>query len=75
MYFLIHESNKSTYEGGILKYSYNLFELLYSEKTSKEAVNNKLPKTMGKINFQPRSNNWSILTLGNAHFTMLEINI
>ncbi len=56
MYFLIHESNTSTYAGGISKYSYNLFELLYSEKTLEEAVN-KLTKAMGKRNFQPRSNN------------------
>jgi hypothetical protein len=44
-------------EGGIFKYLYNYFQLLYNKKTWKEAVNNKLSKATGKKKLQPRSNN------------------
>lgn len=55
-----------------IKYSF-LFRI-YNERSWKEVVNNRLPKEIGKRNFHPRFNNWSILSLGKVHLVVIEMN-
>jgi len=37
-------------------------------------VNNRLPREIGKRNFHPRFNSWSILSLGKVHLVAIEMN-
>ena len=46
----------------------------YSERSWEEVVNNRLPREMGKRNFHPRFNNWSILSLGKVHLVVIGMN-
>ena len=46
----------------------------YSENSWKEVVNNRLPREIGKRNFHPRFNSWSILILGKVHLVVIGMN-
>lgn len=48
--------------------------LPYSEKSWEEVVNNRLPREIGKRNFHPRFNSWSILSLGKVHLVVIGMN-
>lgn len=50
------------------------YPCLYSEKSWEEVVNNRLPKEIGKRNFHPRFNSWSILILGKVHLVVIGMN-
>lgn len=39
-----------------------------------EVVNNRLPRKIGKRNFHPKFNSWSILVLGKVHLTAIGMN-
>ena len=47
---------------------------IYNERSWEEVVNNRLPKEIGKRNFHPRFNNWSILSLGKVHLVAIGMN-
>lgn len=47
---------------------------IYNERSWEEVVNNRLPKEIGKRNFHPRFNNWSILSLGKVHLVVIGMN-
>lgn len=47
---------------------------LYSERSWDEVVNNRLPREIGKRNFHPRFNSWSILSLGKVHLVAMGMN-
>lgn len=46
----------------------------YNERSWEEVVNNRLPKEIGKRNFHPRFNNWSILSRGKVHLVAIGMN-
>ena len=46
----------------------------YSERSWEEVVNNRLPIEIGKRNFHPRFNSWSILNLGKVHLVVIGMN-
>lgn len=52
----------------------NIILVLYSERSWDEVVNNRLPKEIGKRNFHPRFNSWSILSLGKVHLVAIGMN-
>ena len=52
------------------KYHY----FFYSERSWEEVVNNRLPREIGKRNFHPRFNSWSIRSLGKVHLVVIERN-
>lgn len=56
------------------KYQIFFFFRIYNERSWEEVVNNRLPKEIGKRNFHPRFNNWSILSLGKVHLVVIEMN-
>ena len=43
-------------------------------KYVQDVVNNRLPREIGKRNFHPRFNNWSILSLGKVHLVAIGMN-
>jgi hypothetical protein len=49
------------------------YSVIYSETSWEEVVNNRLPREIGKRNFHPRFNNWSILILGKVHLVVIEM--
>ena len=51
-----------------------LYYLIYSETSWEEVVNKRLPREIGKRNFHPRFNSWSILSLGKVHLVVIEMN-
>ena len=58
----------------VVNIEYRIPYFLYSEKSWEEVVNNRLPREMGKRNFHPRFNNWSILSLGKVHLVVIGMN-
>ena len=52
----------------------NIEVFFYSEISWEQVVNNRLPREIGKRNFHPRFNNWSILSLGKVHLVAIGMN-